>query len=61
MDKKQVPVSVPDPMVNLISKITKDDVLSRPQRDLFEEFVKVRHDSFGRARSGMKDIPGFNS
>lgn len=59
MDSKQVPVSVPDPMVSFISKITKEDILSRPQRDLFEEFVKVRHDSFGRSRSGMKDIPGL--
>lgn len=61
MDKKQVPTTVPDPMVNFISSLTKSDVLSRPQQDLFEEFVKVRHDSFGRVRSGMKDIPGFNS
>lgn len=61
MDKKQVPSSVPDPMVDFIARLTKDDVLSRPQKDLFEDFVKVRHQSFGRSRSGMKDIPGFNS
>ena len=61
MDKKRVPASVPDPMVNFISKITKDDVLLRPQMDLFDDFMKVRHESFGRARSGMKNIPGFNS
>jgi serine/threonine protein kinase len=61
MDKKQVESSVPDPMVDFIKKITKEDILLRPQRDLFDEFVKVRHQSFGRARSGMKNIPGFNS
>lgn len=61
MDKKQVPATVPDPMVNFITSLTKNDVLARPQRDLFEEFVKVRHDSFGRARTGMKNIAGFNS
>lgn len=61
LDKKQVPSSVPDPMVNFIAQITKKDILSRPQRDLFDEFVKVRQNSFGRTRSGMKDIPGFNS
>lgn len=61
MEKKIVPSSVPDPMVEFIANITKDDILKRPQKDLFDEFVKVRHDSFGRARSGMKNIPGFNS
>lgn len=61
MDKKQVPASVPDPMVDFIAKTTKEDILLRPQQDLFDEFVKVRQDSFGRTRSGMKNIPGFNS
>ena len=61
MDKKEVPVSVPDPMANFISKLTKKDVLERPQKDLFDDFIKVRQDSFGRIRSGMRNIPGFNS
>lgn len=61
MDKKRVPASVPDPMVDFIVKITKEDVLLRPQMDLFDEFTKVRNESFGRARSGMKNISGFNS
>jgi len=60
MDRKQVPASVPDPMVDFIYRITKQEVLSRPQRDLFDDFVNVRHLSFGRSRSGMKNIPGFN-
>jgi serine/threonine protein kinase len=61
LDKKEVPASVPDPMANFISSLVKRDVLQRPQKDLFEDFVKVRYDSFGRTRSGMKDIAGFNS
>lgn len=61
MDKKQVPTSVPDAMTDFIAKLTKEDVLSRPQGDLFESFVKVRQESFGRTRSGMRNIPGFNS
>jgi serine/threonine protein kinase len=61
MDKKQVPAAVPDPMVDFIAKLTKEDILSRPQGDLFDDFVKVRRDSFGRTRSGMSNIPGFNS
>jgi serine/threonine protein kinase len=61
MDKKEVPAAVPYSMANFISQITKKDVLQRPQMDLFDAFTKVRLDSFGRTRSGMKDIPGFNS
>lgn len=61
MDTKQVPASVPDPMVDFIYQLTKKEVLARPQEDLFDFFVKVRQESFGRARSGMKNIPGFNS
>lgn len=61
LNTKQVPASVPDHMADFINKITKKDILQRPQRDLFDDFVEVRKASFGRARSGMKDIPGFNS
>ena len=61
MDSKQVPGSVPDPMVDFLYRITKQEVLSRPQRDLFDDFINVRQMSFGRSRSGMKNIPGFDS
>jgi hypothetical protein len=61
MDKKEVPSTVPDAMASFIGSLIKKDVLQRPQKDLFEEFVKVRQESFGRTRSGMKNIPGFNS
>jgi DnaJ-class molecular chaperone len=49
----------PDPMVDFIYRITKKNILDRPQADLFDDFVRVRHDSFGRARSGMKTITGL--
>jgi serine/threonine protein kinase len=59
MDKKQVPATVPDAMCDFIHRITKKDVLSRPQRDVYDDFVEVRKQSFGRTRSGMKGIPGL--
>jgi len=61
VEKKEVPSSVPDHMANFIGSLIKKDVFARPQNNLFDDFVKVRHQSFGRARSGMKNIPGFNS
>lgn len=61
MDKKEVPSTVPDAMANFIASLVKKDILQRPQEDLFEELVKVRQESFGRVRSGMRNIPGFNS
>lgn len=61
MEKKEVPASVPDPMSGFIASLVKRNILDRPQENLFDEFVKVRQQSFGRTRSGMKDIPGFNS
>jgi serine/threonine protein kinase len=59
MDRKEIPDSVPDPMFNFIASLAQKNVLSRPQGDLFDEFVKIRYDSFGRARSGMKEIKGL--
>lgn len=61
MNKKQVPTTVPDALSRFVNKLIQSDVLSRPQRDLYDDFVKVRLDAFGRSRSGMKNIPGFNS
>jgi serine/threonine protein kinase len=59
MDKKRVPASVPDAMVNFIASITKKNILERPQENLFDEFIKVRQASFGRTSSGMKDLIMF--
>lgn len=61
VEKKVVPTTVPNAMSSFISTLTRTDVLSRPQKDLFDDFVAVRRESFGRIRSGMKNIPGFNS
>lgn len=61
VEKKEVPSTVPDPMAHFIASLIKKDVLARPQENLFETFVKVRQQSFGRTRSGMKNIPGFDS
>lgn len=60
--RKQVPVNTPDPMKEFIRSLIRKDVLQRPEYgkvDLYEEFVKVRFESFGRHRSNMKPIPGF--
>lgn len=61
VERKEIPASVPDAMANFIASLIKKDILARPQDNLFEEFVKVRQKAFGRTRSGMKNIPGFNS
>jgi serine/threonine protein kinase len=59
MRRKEIPASVPDPMSDFIASLTQKNALSRPQKDLFDEFVKIRFESFGRARSGMKKIKGL--
>lgn len=59
MDKKQVPSNVPDAMCDFIHSVTKKDVLARPQRDVYDDFVQVRQKAFGRTRSGMKTISGL--
>jgi len=56
-----VPASLPQPMTEFIKSLTRDDILARPQSNLFDDFIKVRQQSFGRVRSGMKNIPGFES
>lgn len=61
IEKKEVPSTVPDAMGEFIANLTKKNVLERPQEDLFDVLVKVRQESFGRIRSGMRNIPGFNS
>ena len=59
MNRKEVPASVPDPMTNFIASLVQKNVLSRPQKDLFDDFVEIRLASFGRSRSGMKKIKGL--
>lgn len=59
--KMAVPSSVPDEMCAFIKRLLKRDILARPQDagELFDELQKLRTKVFGRARSGMKPIPGF--
>lgn len=59
VERLEVPSSIPDPMCQFIKRLIARDILARPQGDLFEEFKQVRQQSFGRARTGMKPIPGF--
>lgn len=61
MDKKILPATVPDLMSDMIARMVKEDILKRPQKDLFEDFVKMRQEAFGRVRTGMRGIPGFTS
>lgn len=57
--RRDVPAVTPDPMCRFIKKLVVNDPLSRPRNELFEEFLEVRKQSFGRGRTGMKPIPGF--
>ncbi|TSC82776.1 MAG: serine/threonine protein kinase [Parcubacteria group bacterium Gr01-1014_20] len=61
LERKEVPSDVPDPLCDFIRKLITRDPMSRPRWenvDLFAEIQKVREQSFGRSRSGMKPIPG---
>jgi len=59
---KQVPENTPEVMCDFIRQLIARDVLARPnweKENVFEAFQKVRLKAFGRARSGLKPIPGF--
>lgn len=58
--QKRVPESVPDPICELIKRLIKLEVTSRPgwqSEDLFETIQEVRSASFGRSHSDMKPLP----
>jgi len=64
--RKEVPNDTPPAFQNFIRKLIVRDPLSRPrwpknptEHDLWDEFVKVRQESFGQRHSGLKPIPGF--
>lgn len=66
LERKEIPKGTPEPIKRFIRKLIVRDPLSRPrwQRnindpDLWDEFLKVREESFGRSRSQLKPIPGF--
>lgn len=61
VERKEVPEKVPDPLCDFIRRLTVREVLERPnweKEDLFETIEKVRVESFGRATSNMKPLPG---
>lgn len=57
--KALVPSSVPAPMQSFIRSLIARDPMARPQGDVFDLFKQVRYESFGKARSGMRKIPGL--
>jgi len=62
VENREVPSKVPKPMKAFIARLVEDTVALRPRwenTDLFEEIKKIREESFGRARSGMKRIRGL--
>ena len=64
--RKEVPADTPEPMKQFIRKLIVRNPLSRPRwpkdhnaKDLWDEFLEVRKEAFGRGRSGLKPIPGY--
>lgn len=58
VERKEVPADLPDPMCDFIKKLIVRNVLERPTNteQLFEEFKRVRLESFGRDHSNMKQF-----
>ena len=62
INKKQIPVSVPDAIWDFIRRFLVRDILSRPdwQKEDFTDTIRdLRIKVFGRRRSNLKPIPGF--
>lgn len=66
LERKEIPKSTPEPMQRFIRKLIVRDPLARPrwprdpnEQDLWDEFLQVRRDSFGRGHTNLKPIPGF--
>lgn len=57
--KALVPSNVPAPMQGFIRSLIARDPMARPQGDIFDLFKRVRLESFGKARSGMRRIAGL--
>ena len=57
--KNIVPKDAPSILCEFIKRLTNPDPLCRPRGDLVDEIRKLRVSAFGRARSGMKPIPGL--
>lgn len=59
VNRAAVPSGVPAPMQSFIKSLIARDPMARPQGDIFDLFKQVRLESFGKARSGMRRIPGL--
>lgn len=64
--RKEVPATTPEPMKKFIRKLIVRNPLSRPrwpdepnERDLWDEFIDMRKECFGRSRSKLRPIPGY--
>lgn len=64
--RKEVPNDTPKPFQRFIRKLIVRDPWSRPRwpknpkdDDLWDEFIRVREESFGSRHSGLKPIPGY--
>ncbi len=64
--RKEVPAHTPEPLRRFIRRLIVRDPASRPRwpaapntHDLWDEFLEVRRESFGKSRSNLKPIPGF--
>ncbi len=62
VEKMEVPSTTPKPLKGFIARLVEKNIALRPRwedGDLFEEIKKIRKESFGKARSGMKKIVGL--
>ncbi|MBI5044920.1 MAG: protein kinase [Candidatus Levybacteria bacterium] len=61
---KKVPKKTPDPFVEFISRLVREDPMERPhwgKEDLCETIQRVRLESFGRLHTGMKPLKAERS
>lgn len=61
-ERKQIPVTVPEPFAEFISRLVRHDIFNRPDgrsENLCNTITRVREESFGRDRSGMLQITGI--
>lgn len=66
LSRKEVPATTPEPIKRFIKRLIVRDPLSRPRwptdpntKDLWDEFIEMRKEVFGRNRSRLKPIPGY--
>lgn len=63
VESKKIPRATPEPLKEFITSLIVRDIAQRQElyaSNIAETFAKVRRDSFGRASSGFKKIPGVD-